>query len=585
MHKRILFTAALVLFAGCASQPNDQLEPIDLTIRQKPQVTITSPAPGTSVSTTRDGMVDVIGTAHGSSIVIDGKTTAVDASGNFHARIAAKPGLNVIDAHLSGLLGGQSQRAFVYGDFRPATSTVPGGVMVRATAAAYDDHSGDLDDFSGVARGMLAQVDIMQYVRQLPPFNWTLGPASVDVSVTDVKFAQDQTQLSLSPRDGGAHTAGGITSLAITLQTVLSIDGLWKMTTNAVVSVDTVGFQADIDAAYQDAAIVASTQTPQIQLGTIDIKTDLNFDTIDKLLTFLANQFKDLIASTVADQIQASAANHFALALNQIGLPDSFSLQAYGLPATLAVTDAFDGAAFDAQGATISAATNFAWPAGTGPASSSGSLTLGSTPATSFPTATFGVSISVDALNQATFAVWGQNGLVRVVYPGKKYPGFKLDPIVAAPALPPVVFAADSGKVQVSLGDVVVGTTLHTWIADFPVQATISAVSDVALDIDPQNGALRMTPAGKPTIWLDVNTLFGVVPDSLLAPLSQLLQTLAPDIVVKLVKPIEVPLPKMRLAKLIPGSKASLGLTAPVAVGVDVAAKRVVVSGDLAQYQ
>jgi hypothetical protein len=64
-----------------------------------------------------------------------------------------------------------------------------------------------------------------------------------------------------------------------------------------------------------------------------------------------------------------------------------------------------------------------------------------------------------------------------------------------------------------------------------------------------------------------------------------LLQTLAPDIVVKMVKPIEVPLPKMRLAKLIPGSKASLGLTAPVAVSVDVAAKRVVVSGDLAQYQ
>ena len=569
MDKRIVVMAAVVLFAGCASQPNDQLEPIDLTIHQKAQVSIASPAPGASVSTTGDGMVDVSGTAHGSSILINGKATPVDAAGNFHARIAATPGLNVIDAHLSGLLGGESQRAFLYGDFATADATIPAGVMVRSTGAAFDDHSGDLDDFSAIARAMLAQVDIMQYVRQLPPFNWTLGPASVDVSVTDVKFAQDKTQLTLSPRDGGAHTDGGLNALAITLQTTLSLSGIFQVTTNAVVSVDTVGFQADIDAAYQNAAIVASTETPRIQLGNIDIKTDLNFDTIDKLLTFLANQFKDLIASTVADQIQANAANHFALALNQIGLPDHFSLQPYGLPATLAVTDAFDGAGFDAQGVTISAATNFAWPAGTTAPVTAGSLTLGSAPATSFPA--------------ATFAVWGQNGLVRTVWPGKKYPGFKLDPLVAAPALPPVI-VADGANVRASVGDIVVTTTLHTFLVDFPVQATISGSSDVSMDIDPQNGALRMTLIGAPTVWVDVNTLFGVVPDALLAPLSQLLQQLAPSIVEKMVKPIEVPLPKMKLAKLIPGSTASLGLTSPVAVAVDAAAKRVVVSGDLAQY-
>lgn len=113
---------------------------------------------------------------------------------------------------------------------------------------------------------------------------------------------------------------------------------------------------------------------------------------------------------------------------------------------------------------------------------------------------------------------------------------------------------------------------------------TGAAASDVALDVDPANGALRMTPTGTPVIWLDVNTLFGVVPDALLAPLSSLLQKLAPGVVEKLVKPIEVPLPKLRLAKLIHGSTASIGLTAPVAVAVDTAARRVIVSGDLAEY-
>ena len=581
MHKRIAVAAALLF--GCASQPNNDLEPVDLTIHQKAQVTLTTPAPGSFIAATGDGMVEVAGNAHGSSIQINGRVTPVDAAGNFHARIPAVEGVNVIDAHLSGLLGGESQRAFLYGRFAKPTATVASGVMVRSTAAAFDDRSGDLDDFSAVARALLAQVDVMQYVRQLPPFNWTLGPASVDVAVTGVRFAQDQTALTLSPRDGGAHSRGGLRALEIALQLTFSLDGIFKTSTGATVSVDTVGFDADLDAQYQAGAIVAVTETPQIRLGTLAIKTDLNFDTIDKLLSYLANQFKDLIASTVAQQIQASAANHFALALNQIGLPSSFSLQPYGLAATLVATNAFDGAAFDAQGVTVSAGTNFAWPAGT-VAPAGGSLVLGSTPALAFPAATMSISIALDALNQATFAVWGQNGLSREVYPGKKYFGFKLDPLLATPALPPVI-AAGSGNLRVSLGDIVVTTTLHTWLADFPVRATISGASDLGLDVDPQNGALRMTPTGTPAIWVDVNTLFGVVPDALLAPLSQLLQQLAPGIVQKMVKPIEVPLPHLKLEKLIPGSTAALGLSAPVSVAVDAKALRVMVSGDLAQYR
>ncbi|MGZ6143303.1 MAG: hypothetical protein ACXWLM_08190 [Myxococcales bacterium] len=586
MANRLGIAAALVLFAGCASQPKDDLEQVDLTIHQKPQIGIASPAPGSFIQATEDGMVDVVGTAHGSSIQINGHVTPVDAQGNFHARIPAAEGVNVIDAHLSGLLGGESQRAFLYGNFADPSATIGSGVMVRATAPAFDDKSGDLDDFSAIARAMLAQVDIMQYVKQLPPFTWTLGDVSVDVAVTDAGFDQKNVGLVLSPRAGGAHADGNLANTSVTLAMTVHYGGDW--TTTGSVAVDTVGFTADLDAAYsaKDQAIVASTEAPSIALGTIKVTTDLGrtFPGIDDFLSFLANQFKGLIAQTIAQQIQASAANHFALALNQIGLPSEFPLQPYGLDATLAVQDAFDGAGFDAQGVTISVATNFAWPQGKGVLSGLGSLAVGSTPSTSFPDATMSVSVALDAMEQATFAVWGQNGLQRVVYPGKRYPGFILDPLVAAPALPPVVMAKDGTHVQVSLGDIVVSTTLHTWIADFPVQVTVSGLSDVALDVDPANGALRMTPTGTPTIWLDVNTLLGVVPDALLAPLSQLLQSLAPGIVQKMVKPIEVPLPKMSLAKLIPGSTASLGLASPVNVAVDTAAKRVIVSGDLAEY-
>lgn len=574
--KKALFLALAV--AGCASQPkDDSLEHVDLTIRQKPQITIATPAPGSFIAATEDGMVDVEGTSSGSSISINGQATPVDSVGNFHARIPASEGLNVIDAHVSGLLGGESQRAFLYGGFADAATMVPAGVEVRSNAAAFVD-------YGSIAQQMLAGVDVMQYVKQLPPFTWTMGDVSVDVAVTAASFDQQHVGLALAPRDGGAHVDGNLANTSVTVAMTVHYQGDW--TTSGTVAVDTVAFAADIDAAYSSGQIVASTETPSIQLGNIKITTDLgqSFPGVDDFLSYLANTFKGVIATSIAQQIQASAANHFALALNQLGLPSQFSLQPYGLSATLDIQDAFDGAAFDANGATISAATNFAWPAGAGVLSGAGSWIAGSTAATSFPSDPFSVSIALDVMEQATFAVWGQNGLSRVVYPAKSLPGFKLDPLVAAPALPPVVTTSDGTHVQVSLGDIVVSTTLHTWLADFPVEATLSGLSDVALDVDPSSGALRMTPSGTPKVWVDVNTLFGVIPDSLLAPLSALLQSLAPSIVQKMVKPIEVPLPRMPLAKLIPGSTASLGLASPVNVAVDTAAKRVIVSGDLAEY-
>ena len=575
--KRLL---AFVLVAGCASNPTDpQLERIDLTIRQKPQLTIASPAPGSFITPSADGMVEVAGTANGKQIQVNGHSASVDAKGNFRVRIPASEGLNVIDAHLSGLLGGESQRAFLYGNFADPAAAIPGGVMVRSNGVAFDDKDGDLDDYSAIARAMLAQVDLMTLVKELPPYTWTLGDVSVDVAVQKVAFDQKNAALTLSPRSGGAHVDGGIANVSVDLAMTVHYGGDWTTTGN--VAVDTVGFVADIDAACSGGEIVASTETPAIALGNLKITTDIDFPGVDDFLTFLANQFKGLIAQTVAQQIQASAANHFAMALNQIGLPSQFSLAPYGLDATLSIADSFDGAAFDAQGVTISAVTSFAGPAVLGGA---GSLLLGSRPQASFPDATMSVSVSLDALEQAMFAAWNQNGLRKVVYAGKSFPGFKLDPLVAAPALPPVMSAVDATHVQVSLGDIVVSSTVHTWLVDFPLQATLSGVSAVQLDIDPANGALRMTPTGSPVVWVDVNTLLGVVPDSLLAPLSALLQALAPSIVQKLVKPIEVPLPRLSLAKLIAGSTASIGLTSPVAVAVDSAAKRVIVSGDLVSY-
>src|SRR5438094_1812258 len=81
LNNRLGIAAAVVHLAGCASQPSDQLKPVYLTIRQKPQVSIAQPAPGSFITTAGDGMVDVIRTAHGSSILVNGHAIPVDAQG------------------------------------------------------------------------------------------------------------------------------------------------------------------------------------------------------------------------------------------------------------------------------------------------------------------------------------------------------------------------------------------------------------------------------------------------------------------------------------------------------------------------
>jgi hypothetical protein len=382
------FAGMAVLVAACGGQPQQAPESADLTFHQKAQVKITSPAPGTFVATSKDGMVDVAGTTSGSSVAVNGVPVAIGGGGAFHTRVAAAPGVNLVDVRVSGLLGGDSQRAFLYGDFAGADSLLPNAVEVRANAAAFDDHSGDLDDFSNIAKAMLAQVDLMAIVKQLPPYTYNFPGGSVDVALSSVDFTRDATVLDLSPKAVGAHMTGSLSNVKVSLAFVLHYDG--DYVTNGTVTVDNVGFDGDLDAHYDaaTAAIAGSMDKPDIALGKIGVITDLDFPGVDDFLTYLANQFKGLIEQTVEQQIQGSAANHLAVTLNQIGLPPTFDLTPYGLPAVIAASEAFDGAWFDDAGSTISAATNFSWPAGAGP-DVPGSLVLGGAPASSFPADTF----------------------------------------------------------------------------------------------------------------------------------------------------------------------------------------------------
>ena len=214
--KMLSMLAAVVFAAGCAGQSQQDADAQairdarrQMTFHQKAQVTIAQPAAGSFIPTTRDGMVEVAGTAaHGSAVIVNGQSVWLDAPGAFHARVPALPGINVITVHLHSLWGGEAQRAFLYGDFASPSAAIASGVMLRATAAAYGDKDADVDDFSVIGKALLGQVDMMAWVRQLPPYTWSFPGGSVDVSLADVQFARDQTALSLTPKAVGTHATG-----------------------------------------------------------------------------------------------------------------------------------------------------------------------------------------------------------------------------------------------------------------------------------------------------------------------------------------------------------------------------------------
>src|SRR5207237_4148149 len=119
---------------------------------------------------------------------INGQSVAVDAQGNFRTKVRPVLGVNVVDARLKGVWGGDAQRAFVYGKVAAPDASIQSGVLLRANAPAFGDKDSDLDDFSAIGRALLLQADVGNIVKQQPPVHYDFVIGSLDAVVTDAKF-------------------------------------------------------------------------------------------------------------------------------------------------------------------------------------------------------------------------------------------------------------------------------------------------------------------------------------------------------------------------------------------------------------
>jgi hypothetical protein len=178
----------------------------------------------------------------------------------------------------------------------------------------------------------------------------------------------------------------------------------------------------------------------------------------------------------------------------------------------------------------------------------------------------FGISFSLDAVNQLLFSAWGAGGLGRKLPDVATLTGIELDP-----ALPPVVTATDEGTARVALGEIIVKGLL----GGTPIQAAVSVLQDIAPSSE--NNALVLTPSGEPAIsitWLQAED----VADSV----RSIIAIAAKEQLVKMLRPVNIPFPGIKLDGLGKGFAGEALAMQDPKTAVDRGAARLGISGRMA---
>jgi hypothetical protein len=146
---KVHFLAGMaVVVAACGGEAPQGQESADLTFHQKAQVTIASPAAGSFIAATDDEMVDVAGHASGSSLTVNGASVQVDSGGNFHTRVRATPGINLVEVPLphlplANLIAGSTASLGLAAPVNVVVDAVAQRVMLSGDLALGDARESD----------------------------------------------------------------------------------------------------------------------------------------------------------------------------------------------------------------------------------------------------------------------------------------------------------------------------------------------------------------------------------------------------------------------------------------------------------
>lgn len=550
--RELLATATIGLCAVHCSSEERAPEPENVIENHPGSLVITSPARAAFIEA-ESSQVTVKGTGATGALTINGEQVRVNGDGSFEAKVVPVVGLNVVVA-----VDGESrlETPFLYGHFAPATRAVPKAIAVQIGQVGIEAPLPNAS-LTSVTNLVLEGRDVIAMLKGKTFSGTTSG---VDYSFKVTGGAHDKPKVSLNTAKKGL----GVTALV----TGVVVDG--DLTIGAVqrpVRIDveraTVLAESELSIDAEAGALRAKIPSAETYLdGFRFFSNNAGFPCcVDAIVTGV---LRPKVEEAIREGIKEQVPNVLGLTLEGVGLPKEIDFSAAGITLKLGVESKLDGGFFDVQGGFVTASTRFDGRFGIGSpgAKAPGWLTLerafdiGAAKRVS----SFGVSIALDAVNQALFAAWGSGTL--------SYDAPAPFQAHLSAALPPVLAITRSGALRLGVGEVELRR------ADSPAPfAAATMLQDVVARM--QGDALVLEPEGEPTIsitWLADDTVGSG---------RNLVAIAAKEQVGKLLKPFRLPVPRIALDRLGPdfaGRSLALGSSS---IAVDEPTARFGMAGSL----
>jgi hypothetical protein len=514
--------------------------------------------------------------------------------------VQPKEGVNILHVENNA---GANDIAFLYGTFADARTVTNKAISIHVGASGLSTESlPALPLPAGPTNVTLSQITT-QVLRDQGNLLAALDGTEKNVSgagfgagikIDHSSYNSGDATVRLSTRDGGFRLEAILSGISSQMDWNAHAPLGISYNDSLTVLVDKVHVTADIDVVFDPA-----TKALNATLGghTIDVEgVDLDDvglsripfgigDDIDSAIAggaqFLVNHFGDTLLDMVKDKIVPN----ISVSLNQFHLPPTIDVPFLGGQVDL--KEDMDGATFLAGGAELSIAAGVLAPKGSKTIPNPGWLTHPASSANWDPTKGFGVSLSMDYINQALYSVWSQGLLNRQLIDHVAMMGISTGPIVSDAKLPPVVLPAPDGSgVLLNLGELQLDTIYHSQSGDdAKVRLGVSLVTKAKISLEDGGATLKIMPSGDDTSTLLSAQLIAVEDGKQAAAdeLSSMLNLFTPYLQTLISNDIDLPpvaIPSVDLGILSPSFTGREGRF-DGQISFDPKAERVVLEGDL----
>jgi hypothetical protein len=556
MRTRFALTTTLAVFAMHCSEAPAPAPPGEEADNHPGTLVITSPERAAFIED--DGSpIEIKGSGASSSLTINGTPAEVAPDGTFHATVEPAAGLNIVVA-----VDGEArlETPFLFGHFEAATKPVGQGIAIDIGEAGISG-AAPAASLTSITNKFLEDIEIG-------------GALKGQTFAGDGPLGSKWSYRVTNAGDDGARVGFGAESEGLGVDAAIEkffVDGTLTIRYFGRESSGPAKISADKATIRGAAALSVEAGVLGAAMPTADVKLEgFRYQSnnagfpccVDGVVTTF---LRPMIEKAVKDRVREEIPKALKITLDGVGMPESLELDALGLKAPLPIDTRFDGVDFDSSGGTLTASLLFGGRFGPGDpgARAPGWLKLGQPFRFGPRASSFGISFSVDAVNQLLFAAWGTGALSREMPDAPPVTGLTIDA-----ALPPILSVTSGGEIRVALGELVMKASL----ANGPFKAAVSVTQDVTPSVEGND--LVLAPKGEPQLsitWLEA--------DGVAEGLRSVIVAGAKDQMTKLLKPVKIPFPSIALDRLGPSFEGqSLGIATPQ-VDVDRSAGRLGISG------